>query len=406
MSGILIQTLRNIYRYLGDDDIVIDDNAVFQEPRMSRHNPTTCDLCFPIIRHRGYDVSVSAVLLFPEYKNFKMKIDIEKVQRELPDKSKSWIVPIKLCTSSPNSLCVVLDHTKAFQVTINQILAKETFLEIANLNKTVFLSKDSGLETLQCADLTKLRTVLAFQSLRNVFLYLGYTVEINGHRNGDYIAEDVKKFHICHKSMCSEKQPDYCLIQCGAVLDKTTGAKASNICPDDYYRNKTAAFEKLAEGRGNSVKNNHQEKTLSEAEVVAELLWVKLHDNVSISISQESEETTGVARGATFLLYNHVRLTCIRKKFCQEVDLGNYERLPGIEHVDFQLLSQNEEWDLLLLVLQFPSWLIQCVSPKGKVSLHPLLVGLDKICRTFSVYYRRVRVLTVSQPTFCVIYEL
>ncbi|KAK3930726.1 DALR anticodon-binding domain-containing protein 3 [Frankliniella fusca] len=397
MPGTLVETLRNIYKYLGNDDPVVDENAIFQEPRMSRQNPSKCDLCLPLIRHGGCDTFTLAVLLFPEYKTLKMKIDIEKVQRELPNISKSWMIPIKQCSTSPNSLCILLHRSETFNLTINHILAQKAFLDIAHCHKHVFLGKDSGLESDECIDLTKLRTILAFRSLANIFSYLGYVVETRDEHLENLRRETCNKYHVCHKSLCLERNPDHSLILCGAVLDKATGAKASGIGAQEYYRNKTAAFKKTAEGRETSSDCRSLGEILSKAEVAAELLWVKLHDNVSVNLLGENEEM-GVARGATFLLYNHVRLRCIRKKFDQEVENGNYQRLPSIDQIDFGLLTQNEEWDLLLLIIQFPFLLIQCVSPKGKFSLHPLLVGLDKICRTFSVYYRRVRVLTESRP--------
>lgn len=49
----------------------------------------------------------------------------------------------------------------------------------------------------------------------------------------------------------------------------------------------------MAQARNNCQENTDQAGSISEAEVAGELLWVKLHDNVSVSLLEESVETGG-----------------------------------------------------------------------------------------------------------------
>lgn len=392
----LVETVNNLYRYFGFDDSGIGENAVFQEPRMSRQNPNKCDLCFPLIPLGGCDAQVPGVLLFPEHRNFKVKINVEKVKEELPVVSEGWVIPVVSCSTSSNTLCILLDHANAFQNTISQILSES--LKPSRLpcfEKVIEVSEDASLNDSGGADLTQLRTRLAFKSLCNVFSSLGYKIKTEG--SDTLEGTSTPKYHICYKSVCPEKGAEQSLVHCGAVLDVASGVKANDICARDYYRLKKLLFENVAQERDSIQGDSSHSEILAEAEVAAELLGVKLHDHVSVSLSSSSDNV-GIARGATFFLYNHVRLSCIRKKFEQEVECGNYSKLPDVSEVDFGLLSQNEEWELLLLTLQFSYWLVNCVRSKGKISLHPILVGMDKLCRVFSVYYRRVRVLTEPRP--------
>lgn len=58
----------------------------------------------------------------------------------------------------------------------------------------------------------------------------------------------------------------------------------------------------------------------------------------------------------------------------------------------------QEEWEILYVYLmQYPNMIKSCVADvlEGRLNTHNLCVFLDSLCSTFSVYYRRVRVLTV-----------
>lgn len=395
MSMNLVVTVNNIYKFLSSNDIVVDENSVFQEPRTHRQGHNHGDICFPLIAPGGCGASVPGSLLFPEYKQFKIKIDPEKVLKELPPASVSWALPIKSCSTSENTLSICFDRQRVFRNTIISILTANCSSEnTLGGQKVICITKDSISDDGGITDLTELRTLLAFKGICKVLNCLGYNVMTNC---TDVIDSNIRKLHVCHKQTCPERNLKYSIVHCGPVLHITTGLKNKDTSVEEYYRNKKLAFEQMAQARNSYQNNTDQAANISEAAVTGELLWVKLYDNVSVGLSEDSCEA-GVSRGATFLLYNQVRLSCIRRKFEQEVENGVYQRLPGVEDIDFGLLTQNEEWELLLLILQFPYWLLNCVYPKGKISLHPVLVGLDKICRVFSVYYRRVRVLTEPRP--------
>ncbi|XP_034233537.1 uncharacterized protein LOC117640788 [Thrips palmi] len=397
MSMSFVETVNRIYKFLGSDDLIVDETAVFQEPRLSRQDTDKCDIGLPLITLGGCDAIIPGALLFPEYKQFKLKINLKQVLEELPPRSISWALPIQSCSTFKNSLCVSFDRQQVYRNTIFSILfVDSTSVKLLGSKKVVCVTKDTVSVDQDITDLTELRVALAYESICKVFIYLGYDVKKRSEE--EVTSSDFRRLHVCHKQICSEKVLGCSLVHCGAVLNMTTGSKDSNTSVKEYYRRKKLVFERMAKARSNCQGSSDQAATISEAEVTGELLWVKLHDNVSISLSDEDSAETGVSHGATFLLYNHVRLSCIRRKFEQGVESGLYQKLPDIEDIDFGLLTQNEEWQLLLLILEFPYWLINCICPRGKISLHPVLVGLDKLCRVFSVYYRRVRVLMEPRP--------
>lgn len=79
MSMSLVETVSSIYQFFEGTDNVVDENAVFQEPRIYRHDHKKCDICFPLIALGGCEASIPSALLFPEHKPFKIKIGLEKV---------------------------------------------------------------------------------------------------------------------------------------------------------------------------------------------------------------------------------------------------------------------------------------------------------------------------------------
>lgn len=62
---------------------------------------------------------------------------------------------------------------------------------------------------------------------------------------------------------------------------------------NNIFREKKLAFEQMALARNNCQENVDQAASISEAEVTGELLWVKLHDNVSVSLLADSDENGG-----------------------------------------------------------------------------------------------------------------
>lgn len=100
-----------------------------------------------------------------------------------------------------------------------------------------------------------------------------------------------------------------------------------------------------------------------------------------------------------FILYNSARMETLMKKFESKVSQGYYETLPEVGDVDLSLLKEEEEWQLLKLLLIFPDVIDRSINElnQGKVSLHLIHKFLSSLVNVFSIYYRRVRVLTENR---------
>ncbi|XP_023725854.1 DALR anticodon-binding domain-containing protein 3 [Cryptotermes secundus] len=142
-------------------------------------------------------------------------------------------------------------------------------------------------------------------------------------------------------------------------------------------------------------------ENLGDAAVRIDLLHVKPSHTVCLNLVKEGngiQESSN--KGAVFILYNCARLATILRQFEEKVQLGYYPQLIPYEEVDFLLLSKDEEWDLMFsYLLSYPSMLQSSVQnvEHGKVAPHLVCSFVMAMCSCFSVYYRRVRILTESR---------
>lgn len=108
--------------------------------------------------------------------------------------------------------------------------------------------------------------------------------------------------------------------------------------------------------------------------------------------------------------------------FDQQVAKGYYAPLSEFDQIDFGLLktevrlfvsfnfiftfivvvvlfSQQEEWQMFFVyIIGFPSMLERCVNgiENGQISIHLVCTFLSCLSALFSVYYYRVKILTVN----------
>jgi len=103
-----------------------------------------------------------------------------------------------------------------------------------------------------------------------------------------------------------------------------------------------------------------------------------------------------------FLLYNAVRFKSLLRKYDEGVIKGEYPALPPLSEVDFSLLQEQSEWNLLLeYILPFPNTIQQIACPGFPTPPQLPEFATNKLCdfcmnlvNTFSSYYKSVRILT------------
>ncbi|XP_064399960.1 DALR anticodon-binding domain-containing protein 3-like [Halichondria panicea] len=146
---------------------------------------------------------------------------------------------------------------------------------------------------------------------------------------------------------------------------------------------------------------------MTEAVIKFELLsqdpttYVKI-DAPEVSVSCDDD----VRFDGAFVLYNYARVAALLNRHRLASQHGVYPLLPSVETVDFSLLKEEEEWQLLFhYVLQYPLLLKEAakIAKKG-VGVH-ITLGLKKICQfltrfshAFSSYYSRTKVLMPPEP--------
>lgn len=132
--------------------------------------------------------------------------------------------------------------------------------------------------------------------------------------------------------------------------------------------------------------------TLGTASVTIELLANKPHKPVKISLN----DLSGANKGPAFIFYNCARLSVLLKEFDKRVNNNIYPALPELNCINFTLLNQPEEWELLYVyILQFPLVIKNCIRSIEKGIFNPqhLITFLSNLSSVFSIYYRRIRIL-------------
>lgn len=190
-------------------------------------------------------------------------------------------------------------------------------------------------------------------------------------------------------------------IVCGAVVNAKSRTKETNMSAKEYLQlrandMRTAALHKYGSAVEGDVKWNNLISSLGEAAVKMELLKVKPSQSVSLSLESDykvSREHS--SKGATFVLYNCARITSILKQFHEKEENKLYPTLPSLDDIDFSLLKCDEEWQLLHFIMFYPSIVTSLGEDieKGVLKPHIICIFLSALCKTFSVYYRRIRIL-------------
>lgn len=156
---------------------------------------------------------------------------------------------------------------------------------------------------------------------------------------------------------------------------------------------------------------------LGQAVAIFELLKVKHGSPIPIGNAMRQSCS---AKGAVFVLYNVARVQRVLITFNEKVADGYYAPLPEFDQIDVSLLREEvlmnphsltneqklivislhsqEEWQLLYVyILGFPPLLQRCIRTLecGQLAIHSLCTFLTGFTSLFSVYYHRVKILTV-----------
>lgn len=192
-------------------------------------------------------------------------------------------------------------------------------------------------------------------------------------------------------NLCKQhSQTNRTLLTCGAVLSPSE-KKISHLSSNDYIEKRCEDMHLISIHKyGVRVENDEDFKKLiqqlGQYATILDLLEVKQSSAVTLTPDPKK----------AFILYNSARMETLMEKFNKKVDEGYY---PEVNDIDLSLLKEDEEWQLLKLLILFPDVIDRSINElhQGKVSLHLIHKYLSDLVSTFSIYYRRVRLLTENR---------
>lgn len=182
-------------------------------------------------------------------------------------------------------------------------------------------------------------------------------------------------------------------VLCGAV-NSPVDNKISHQTASEYLKKRCSDMHLISIHKfGVRAKNDgaFQEliNDLGMAAVIMDLVEVK-HSSPMVLRSDAKQ---------AFILYNSARLETLIDSFDKKVLDGFYPELPPLAEIDLNLLKEPEEWQILRHILIFPDLIERSMIEltDGKVHIHLIYKFLSSMASTFSVYYRRVRLLTENR---------
>ncbi|KAF5275873.1 hypothetical protein FQR65_LT04112 [Abscondita terminalis] len=302
----------------------------------------------------------------------------EKIVKE----SKHWRLLISKCSLIENFYYLRLDRTSTFQSVIRQILQDRSNYGSQELRISGNIKINTDCDSSTNLNLTQLRIVLLGDVLQRLLKF---------NKCPDTLP--IVDIYLTHKSNNSNRGK---VILCAPV--QCTSDTNIMVTAEEFYNKRSIDMRLMAEHKyGLRVISNvgWQEmfNKLGKAAVAIELLQIKTNRPVVCKLNDPSS----CSKGASFILYNCARLSTLLKEFEKKVEANIYPGLPRFDDIDFALLTQPEEWELLYVyLLQFPSVVQSCINEimQNDIKVHNLCHALTSMCLTFSVYYQRVRILT------------
>ncbi|XP_024081198.1 DALR anticodon-binding domain-containing protein 3 isoform X2 [Cimex lectularius] len=259
--------------------------------------------------------------------------------------------------------------------------------------KIVCLKKDVRMTA---TSLTELRILKVFDVVSRLVSYCGGTIVADSVDHD--ISPDVNLI-LTYKSTLSKNE-----VQNLMLIGTVNGSKKSpksNTTPDDYEKSRTKDIKSMCD---NKLERNCTFKNVSDlvhTTISFDLIQTNLRKPVILNLQEAKNSETSSCKGALFVMYNFVRLSTLVSKYQDLVKSSVYPTLPELDNTDLSLLTQNEEWKIMLdFILYWPVVVKEVVEGLeiGKPKIHLLFKYLTDFSTTFSLYYHRIKILTEPRP--------
>ncbi|RUS88650.1 hypothetical protein EGW08_003609 [Elysia chlorotica] len=186
--------------------------------------------------------------------------------------------------------------------------------------------------------------------------------------------------------------------------------KVQDTSPDsspsaqEFYNSRLTQFKEASEMRSaisNNVCNKDDIVTLTDASIKIDILGNACGN--PLTLENTASDRGAESRLGAFILYNTARLSTLLQKFDQAVEGGFYPALPPVDQIDWALLREEEDWELVYVYLAFlpelVSQSVEAVLPvdgklSAKIHTHKVTNFLVSFCKCLSAHYSRYHILT------------
>ncbi|KAI9582274.1 uncharacterized protein LOC119637129 [Glossina fuscipes] len=305
----------------------------------------------------------------------------------------TWDLPVERLIVNPERCHVYLKRTDIIKRTISHILTDKNYGQLKKLEKRYVYIEPLEEDTRVLQDLSSYRIKLLYNALQNVLCYSSWT-KVN----------DLSFKQCLHLKVESVRAKDVQGLQgtavvakCGLVVDPLSNGGLCKMPATEYLNLRSNDMYLMAQHKyGVRVKQDVRfcalMKRLGSAAVSVDLLEVKHSSPVKIIRCGQSR-----SKGASFIFYNSARLESLLRSFDERVTNGDYESLPPLNSVNWELLNEEKEWELVFVYLiGFPDLVERCLDQleRGLCAIHLITRFLHKMVGVFSIYYRKTRILT------------
>ncbi|XP_056648148.1 DALR anticodon-binding domain-containing protein 3 [Diorhabda sublineata] len=311
--------------------------------------------------------------------------DKDSLLNILITESSNWKIQIKQIKVKNNDALIFFNKSfDLFRVVMQDVLEHSDtygFSDIIKNNVIIKISPNIENSEINQLDLTNLRLKL-LKDISTNFIMQNTSKSTSNTCNVYLVLNPVEK--------------DKKTILCGPVVNENS--VKSTYKASELYKKRSADMRMMAQHKyGIQVKLNPSWENyfdnLGTGSVTIEMLTNKPQKSIKIT----PNDLQSANKGAAFIFYNCARLSALFKEFDKRVSMREYPELPNCKDIDFSLLKQPEEWELFYVyIIQFPMVIKSCIKDieKGIINPQHLIYFLSNLSSTFSIYYRRVRILT------------
>ncbi|CAL1528530.1 unnamed protein product [Lymnaea stagnalis] len=179
------------------------------------------------------------------------------------------------------------------------------------------------------------------------------------------------------------------------------GSTEQKESAQNFYRARYEQMKEASETRYGDEADAHRVHQLTCMCVKVDLLGNAAHIPLHLDLNSQGKDAEN--RQGAFILYNAARLATLMEHFSKRVQTGIYQALPPVEEIDFSLLREQDDWELVYLyIAAFPDLVKQSVElifPAdgkcvAKLHTHKVTNFLVSFCKSLSAHYSRHHVLT------------